>query len=181
MKKFVFADIWRRQRKIFPRGMWGVILAGVLAIFLVDCYLILLQEHQYQEKIDILAVMLQGQQEGRDSLSMAVELLKGVEKSAGEAGREQLKSYGYLKDQINWFQLEKTGANQNIILLSFLVFGVYLCSIYWVHRKWRIKHKRQLKGLSQVLNQFSKHIYETDFVERLDDSCLLYTSDAADD
>ncbi len=169
MKKFVFADIWRRQRKIFPRGMWGVILAGVLAIFLVDCYLILLQEHQYQEKIDILAVMLQGQQEGRDSLSMAVELLKGVEKSAGEAGREQLKSYGYLKDQINWFQLEKTGANQNIILLSFLVFGVYLCSIYWVHRKWRIKHKRQLKGLSQVLNQFSKHIYETDFVERLDD------------
>lgn len=167
MKKFVFADIGRQVRKIVSRDIWISILAGALVMILADCYLITLQEQQYQEKISILAVMLQGQQEGRDSLSMAAELLKGVKKSAGEAGREQLKSYGYLEGQMNWFQLERTKCIQNIILLSFFIFGVYLFSIYWVHRQSQIKHKQELNGLLQVLNQFSKHNYETDFVEKL--------------
>lgn len=168
MKKFVFADIWQRQRKIVPKGMWIPILAGILAIILVDCCLVALQKHQYQEKIDILAVMLQGQQEGRDSLFTAVELLKGVEESGGEAGRQQLKSYGYLEDQNNWFQLELRDSIRNIILISFVVFGIYLLCIYGIHRQWQMRHRQELNGLSQVLNQFSKHIYETDFVERLE-------------
>lgn len=167
MKKIVFADIGRQMRKIVTRDIWISILAGALVMILADCYLITLQEQQYQEKINILAVMLQGQQEGRDSLSMAAELLKGVEKSAGEAGRDQLKSYGYLEGQVNWFQLERTKCIQNIILLSFFIFGVYSFSIYWVYRQSQIKHKQELNGLLQVLNQFSKHNYETDFVEKL--------------
>ena len=167
MKKIVFADIGRQMRKIVPRDIWISILAGALVMILADCYLVTLQEQQYQEKINILAVMLQGQQEGRDSLSMAAELLKGVEKSAGEAGRDQLKSYGYLEGQVNWFQLERTKCIQNIILLSFFIFGVYSFSIYWVYRQSQIKHKQELNGLLQVLNQFSKHNYETDFVEKL--------------
>ena len=125
MKKNIFADIWQR-RKMYARSMWIPILAGMAAIIFMDCGLIALQKHQYQEKIDILAVMLQGQQEGRDSLYTAVELLKGVEKSNGEAGRQQLKSYGYLEDQDNWFQLELRESIRNIILVSFVIFFIYL-------------------------------------------------------
>lgn len=169
MKKFVFTDIWRRKRKIFPRGVWIPILAGILALILVDGCLITLQRHQYQEKIDILAVMLQVQQEGRDSLLTAAELLKGVEEYISEAGRQQLKSYGYLEDQNNWFQLEMRESIRTIILVSFVIFFIYLLSIYWIHRQWQMKHRQELNGLSQVLDQFSKHNYETDFVESLDD------------
>lgn len=168
MKKNIFADIWQR-RKMYARSMWIPILAGMAAIIFMDCGLIALQKHQYQEKIDILAVMLQGQQEGRDSLYTAVELLKGVEKSNGEAGRQQLKSYGYLEDQDNWFQLELRESIRNIILVSFVIFFIYLLCLYWIHRQWNIRHRQDLNELSQILNQFSKHIYETDFVERLED------------
>ena len=51
MKKNIFADIWQR-RKMYARSMWIPILAGMAAIIFMDCGLIALQKHQYQEKID---------------------------------------------------------------------------------------------------------------------------------
>lgn len=151
------------KKYLFP------IIVGVVLVIFADGYFIAMMNRGYQEKIQILAVMMEEQEKGTDSLVTAAELLQGAEYGQGQGGIEKLESYGYLGDQENWFSLEKRGAVRNIIAFSVLVFLIYLFSLYWLSGQWKKKRRQELGKLSHTLEQFSSHIYEMDVTERLDE------------
>ena len=144
------------------------ILIGILGLVLADWYLITTAVHGYQEKIEILSVMIEEQEQGTDSLLTAIRLLKGLEDPAGELGRERLESYGFLKEQDNWFRRELKSYVRGILGISVVLFGLYLLSLYWVSRKWNDCRRRELREVSQILNRFSDGIFEMEAQERLD-------------
>ncbi len=142
-------------------------IVGALLLMFTDWYLIGSANHSYQEKIRILTVMIEEQQKGRDSLQAASELLKGAEDRQGKAGAEKLKAYGYLEGQENSFSLERKRTVRTIVMCSGFVYLLYLFSLYWLAEQWKKQHRQELEELSRVLEQFSGHVYETDFIERL--------------
>jgi len=144
------------------------ILIGILGLVLADWYLITTAVHGYQEKIEILSVMIEEQEQGTDSLLTAIRLLKGLEDPAGELGRERLESYGFLEEQDNWFRRELKSSVRGILGISVVLFGLYLLSLYWVSRKWNDCRRRELREVSQILNRFSDGIFEMEAQERLD-------------
>ena len=144
------------------------ILIGILGLVLADWYLITTTVHGYQEKIEILCVMIEEQEQGTDSLLTAIRLLKGLEDPAGELGRERLESYGFLEEQDNWFRRELKSSVRGILGISVVLFGLYLLSLYWVSRKWNDCRRRELREVSQILNRFSDGIFEMEAQERLD-------------
>ena len=126
------------------------ILIGILGLVLADWYLITTAVHGYQEKIEILSVMIEEQEQGTDSLLTAIRLLKGLEDPAGELGRERLESYGFLEEQDNWFRRELKSSVRGILGISVVLFGLYLLSLYWVSRKWNDCRRRELGEVSQI-------------------------------
>ncbi|MCI8299713.1 MAG: HAMP domain-containing histidine kinase [Lachnospiraceae bacterium] len=142
-------------------------IVGALLLMFTDWYLIGSANHSYQEKIRILTVMIEEQQKGRDSLQAASELLKGAEDRQGKAGAEKLKAYGYLEGQENSFSLERKRTVRTIVMCSGFVYLLYLFSLYWLAEQWKKQRRQELEELSWVLEQFSGHVYETDFIERL--------------
>ena len=112
------------------------ILIGILGLVLADWYLITTAVHDYQEKIEILSVMIEEQEQGTDSLLTATRLLKGLDEPAGKLGRERLEFYGFLKEKDNWFGRELKSSVLGILGISVVLFGLYLLSLYWVSRKW---------------------------------------------
>ena len=105
------------------RKFWFSVILGVVLLLLTDWYLIALVNQSYQEKIQIVSIMLEGQEKGADSLETAVELLKGIEVHQGRQGMEKLKSYGYLAEQENWFG-KKQNDLENRRIFCFCFSGV---------------------------------------------------------
>ncbi|MEY8391645.1 HAMP domain-containing sensor histidine kinase [Lachnospiraceae bacterium 45-W7] len=151
------------------RKFWFSVILGVVLLLLTDWYLIALVNQSYQEKIQIVSIMLEGQEKGADSLETAVELLKGIEVHQGRQGMEKLKSYGYLAEQENWFGLERNRTIWKIAGYSVFVFLAYLFSLNWLSSQWKKQRRQELGKLLNVLEQFSAHVYETDFTERLNE------------
>lgn len=144
------------------KTLWLLVLAGLLVLVLTDWMLINIQVRNYNEKIEILTVMMEEQQKGTDSLTTAAELLKGVEDPAGAAGRDILKSYGYLDGQINRYSLELRWDMEKIILMSALLFVLYLLLIAVVYRFLKKQNQQDLKELSVILERFQKRMYDLD-------------------
>ena len=151
------------KKYLFP-----IMIGAVLLVF-TDWYFITRVNHSYQEKFQILSVMIEEQEKGTDSLAVAAGLLKGAEDFQGEAGKDKLKTYGYLEEQENWFGLERKQTIRNIILASVLVFLLYLLSLKWISGQWKNQKRRELGILSHILDQFSSHVYETNFIEHMDE------------
>jgi len=151
------------KKYLFP-----IMIGAVLLVF-TDWYFITRVNHSYQEKFQILSVMIEEQEKGTDSLAVAAGLLKGAEDFQGEAGKDKLKTYGYLEEQENWFGLERKQTIRNIILASVLVFLLYLLSLKWISGQWKNQKRRELGILSHIFDQFSSHVYETNFIEHMDE------------
>ena len=157
------------------------VLIGILLLVLTDWYFIANEILAYQEKMQILAVMTAGEE--TDSMETAAELLKGTTLALGKAdrkkletyasleetGQEKLKSYGYLEGQENYFSLQMKASIRNIIVFSIIAFLAYLLSLFWLSKQCDNQRKQELRNFSQVLNQFSNHIYEINLPERLND------------
>lgn len=142
---------------------------GVLVLIAVDWYFILAANNSYEEKIQILSVMIEEADNGVDSLVTSSELLKGVRESSGEAGREKLRAYGYLEDGRNWFQLERERTIRNTLVLSVLTFFLYLLALAGVAAQCKKQQRQELWNLSQILDKLSARDYALDIPERLDD------------
>lgn len=142
---------------------------GVLVLIAVDWYFILAANNSYEEKIQILSVMIEEADNGVDSLVTSSELLKGVRESSGEAGREKLRAYGYLEDGRNWFQLERERTIRNTLVLSVLTFFLYLLALVGVAAQCKKQQRQELWNLSQILDKLSARDYALDIPERLDD------------
>lgn len=149
---------------------------GILLLLLGDWYFITNEILAYQEKLQILAIMIEGQETDTDSMETASELLKGeqtvkekldIYSSLGKAGREKLKSYGYLDGLEDYFSLEMKASIKKIILLSVITFLAYLFSLFWLFKRCEERRREELKSFSQVLTQFSNHVYEASIPERL--------------
>ncbi len=144
------------------------ILAGILVLGMADWYLIAAAVHGYQEKIDILSVMIEQQEQGADNLETAARLLKGIDETASQKGREQLQSYGYLNGQGNRLSRELEIYVRNILLISAALLLTHLLSLLGMSRHWKRRRHRELAEVSQTLSRFSHHIYEMGATERLD-------------
>lgn len=144
------------KKFIFP------VLLGIVLLVIADWYFITNEVYAYQEKIQILAVMLEGQSEEAGGMTAAAGLLKGMESSSEKDGEEKLKAYGYLEGQENQFSLEMKDSIFNSIILSIIVFLVYLLVLCLLSRQYKNQRKRELEGLSYALSRFSGHIYEID-------------------
>lgn len=145
------------------RMIWRLsILAGLFVLALADWLLIEIQLRNYDEKIEILSVMIEEQKKGADSLSTAAGLLKGTGDSAGETGRDILKSYGYLEGQINCYSLELKHDIGKILLLSGVLFGLYLLLILWMYRFLKEQNRQELRKLGMILEGFQKRVYDLD-------------------
>ena len=142
---------------------------GVLVLIAVDWYVILAANNSYEEKIQILSVMIEEADNGVDSLVTSSELLKGVRESSGEAGREKLRAYGYLEDGRNWFQLERERTIRNTLVLSVLTIFLYLLALAGVAAQCKKQQRQELWNLSQILDKLSARDYALDIPERLDD------------
>lgn len=145
------------------------VIIGIVVLVLTDWYFITAANHAYEEKIEILSVMIEEQEKGTDSLVTAAELLKGVLGSSGGDGKEKLKSYGYLAGQQNWFGLERKNSVRNTVLISVAVYLLYLLSLGCLYWQCRNQWQEELKVLSRTLDKFSKHLYELDIPEQLSD------------
>ena len=62
--------------------------------------------------------MIEQQEQGADNLETAARLLKGIDETASQKGREQLQSYGYLNGQGNRLSRELEIYVRNILLIS---------------------------------------------------------------
>lgn len=144
------------------KTVWLLILAGFLVLGLTDWMLIDVQLRNYNEKIEILSVMMEEQEKGTDSLTTAAGLLKGIRDTAGARGRDILKSYGYLNGQVNWYSLELRRDIEKILLLSVLLFIVYLLTIFCCHKALKKQNQKELGELGMILEQFLKRMYDLD-------------------
>ncbi len=145
------------------------VIAGIFLLVFTDWRLITMANHEYQEKIQILSVMIEEQERGADNFVTAIDILKGENYFQGTDGKEKLKSYGYLGQEENYYSLKRKKSVQQIIVLSILLFLAYLLSLRYLSRKWNIQRRQELGKLSQILSQFSSHIYENDFKEQLNE------------
>lgn len=143
------------------------VVIGMMVLVLADWYFIAAANRAYEQKIEILSVMIEEQEKGTDSLVAASELLKGVLGHSGEAGKEKLKAYGYLGKQQDQFGLERKISVRNTVWVSVVVFLLYLFSLGCLYRQCQNQMHSELKVLSRTLDRFSKHIYELDIPERL--------------
>ncbi len=151
------------RKYIFP------VITGIFLLVLTDWRLITMVKHEYQEKIQILSVMMEEQERGADNFVTAIDLMKGENYLQGTAGKEKLKSYGYLEGGENWYSLKGKKSVQYIIVCSILVFLAYLLALRYLSRQWNIQRRQEFEKLSQILRQFSSHIYENDFEEQLNE------------
>ncbi len=142
---------------------------GVLVLIVMDWYFILAANNSYEQKIQILSVMIEEADNGVDSLVTSSELLKGVRESSGEAGREKLRAYGYLEDGRNWFQLERERTIRNTLVLSVFTFFLYLLALAGVAAQCKKQQRQELWKLSQILDKLSARDYALDIPERLND------------
>lgn len=145
------------------------VVLGGLVMIVADWYFIMAANNSYEEKMQILSVMIEEADKGVDSLVTSSELLKGSRESSGEAGRETLRAYGYLEDGGNRFQLQRKIAIRNTVALSFLMFLLYLLALAGVAVQCKKQQRRELRNLSQILDKLSAHDYALDIPERLDD------------
>ena len=142
---------------------------GVLVLIVMEWYFILAANNSYEQKIQILSVMIEEADNGVDSLVTSSELLKGVRESSGEAGREKLRAYGYLEDGRNWFQLERERTIRNTLVLSVFTFFLYLLALAGVAAQCKKQQRQELWKLSQILDKLSARDYALDIPERLND------------
>lgn len=142
---------------------------GVLVLIVMDWYFILAANNSYEQKIQILSVMIEEADNGVDSLVTSSELLKGVREFSGEAGREKLRAYGYLEGGRNWFQLERERTIRNTLVLSVFTFFLYLLALAGVAAQCKKQQRQELWKLSQILDKLSARDYALDIPERLDD------------
>ena len=138
-------------------------------MIVMDWYFILAANNSYEQKIQILSVMIEEADNGVDSLVTSSELLKGVRESSGEAGREKLRAYGYLEDGRNWFQLERERTIRNTLVLSVFTFFLYLLALAGVAAQCKKQQRQELWKLSQILDKLSARDYALDIPERLND------------
>ncbi len=134
-----------------------LLAAGLTAVALADFLFIQLQVRNYNEKIQILSVMAEGQ--GENSADAAIGMLKGGESPDGKAGRELLESYGYLKPRANRYSLELRQDILNIILVSLLAFAWFVLASLWLCRGLARKKQQELQELGNILGQFRKRSY----------------------
>lgn len=169
MKKLLYPRAIIKMPRRLAAGYLIPAVLGFLVLLAADWYFVMAANHSYEEKIQILSVLIEEADNGVDSLVTSSELLKGARESSGEAGREKLRAYGYLEDGRNWFQLERKMAIRNTIVLSILAFFLYLLALAGVVVQCKKYQRQELQNLSQILDKLSDHDYALDIPERLDD------------
>ncbi|MCI9137265.1 MAG: HAMP domain-containing histidine kinase [Lachnospiraceae bacterium] len=137
--------------------LWILTGLGILVLILTDTLLIGIQNRSYEEKIQILSVMIEEQ--GKENVDTAIELLKGLSQERGEAGQDILKSYGYLGGQMDWYQQELRQSVEMILLLSGLAFLLYLLAAAGACRLLNREKQKELRELGRVLRCFRKRTY----------------------
>lgn len=140
------------------KTLWSLIIVGILVLVLMDSLLIAIQVRSYEEKIQILAVMVEEQ--GGENVDTAAELLKGMGKEQGEIGRNLLKSYGYLGEQMDWYRLEMRKDIGVILALSTAGFFLYLLAAAGICRRMNRENQQELRELGRVLHRFRKRAYD---------------------
>lgn len=146
---------WANYEK--NRTMLSLGLLGLLFVVLADGCFIHMMISGYQEKIQILSVMAEGQ--GKDNLDTAAALLKGTQDSDGENGRRALKDYGYLSPPINQYSRKLKGDIFCILGLSFGMFTLYLGAVRSILKQLEEKRGQELQELERTLDQFRKRVY----------------------
>ncbi len=169
MKRFLLPRAMIKMSRQLKAGYLVPAALGFLVLIAADWYFIMAANNSYEEKIQILSVMIEEADNGVDNLVTSSQLLKGVLESSGEAGRDKLRAYGYLEDGRNGFQIERKMAIRNMVVLSLFTFFLYLLALAGVAVQCKKQQRQELRRLSQILDRLSAHDYALDIPERLDD------------
>lgn len=169
MKRFLLPRAMIKMSRQLKAGYLVPVALGFLVLIAADWYFIMAANNSYEEKIQILSVMIEEADNGVDNLVTSSQLLKGVLESSGEAGRDKLRAYGYLEDGRNGFQIERKMAIRNTVVFSLFTFFLYLLALAGVAVQCKKQQRQELRRLSQILDRLSAHDYALDIPERLDD------------
>lgn len=144
-----------QNRKAYQSKYFLLLTVGLLFTVITDIFIFRLESQAYQDKIRLLSVML----ETEDDFQTAADLLKGSSKEKGAAGKQILENYGYLSgyDNTYWKQCRE----QMIVtaVVSFILYAAYMSVIWTVYRIEKTRRLAVLTELEKILDDFRNGSY----------------------
>lgn len=151
---------WKRWMK--NRIFAAAALAGLAVIFVVALFAVERNFRHYEEKLEILSIMLEPGTEDQQ-LDKAIVLLKGQEHTTdGTKGNEILESFGYFKNGGNIYARELKGDILVIVLLAAGGYIVYLLALMGACEAMRVRSQEELKRIGALLEHFQRQKYQVD-------------------
>ena len=128
-----------------------LLLVGFLGFLAAACLLAVREYTVYQEKIEIIAGMLKGEDSGQEGIGAAAGILKGNLPGGEEEALLLLESYGLLKSGGNVFYTQMQRSYAVALILCAAGFLFYSAALCLLHGGYVSKRREELETVRRML------------------------------